>query len=35
MVGKVTVKPTKFIFVNEKAEEPGSSQERDTLKMRP
>lgn len=33
MVGKA--KPTKFVFVNEKAKEPGGSQEHDTLKIRP
>lgn len=35
MVGKVTAKPTKFLFVNEKAEEPGGSREHETLKLRP
>lgn len=35
MVGKVTAKPTKIVFVNEKAEEPGGFREHDTLKLRP
>lgn len=33
MVGKVTVKPVKFTFVNEKAKEQGGSQEHDALKI--
>lgn len=34
MAGKMTAKPIKFAFVNEKAKEPGGSQECDALKMK-
>lgn len=33
MVSKMTVKPIKFTFVNEKAKEQGGSQVHETLKI--